>query len=226
MTFGENLTRLLNAASITQSELARRLKIKSQAVNQWCMARTAPKDVARMKDIADAIGVPVTEVLQFDGGISRAMAEGLGALPIARPASTLVSEVDVVASAGPGVADIDESTGHPVVATWQIPSDYLRSHTRSHAAVRVIRVAGDSMEPEYPSGDRVLVDTSHRAPSPPGVYILWDGFGLVLKRLEVLQGVEPPTVRISSSNPAYPPYERPAETLSINGRVVGKWMWK
>jgi SOS-response transcriptional repressor LexA len=49
---------------------------------------------------------------------------------------------------------------------------------------------------------------------------------LILKRLEIVLGSAPATVRLSSSNPAYPPYERPIEDLRVQGRVMGKWVWK
>lgn len=82
------------------------------------------------------------------------------------------------------------------------------------------------MEPDYLSGDRVLVDLSRRMPTPPGVFVVWDGLGLVLKRLELVIGATPRKVRLSSVNPAYLPYEVPHEELHISGRVIGKWMWR
>ena len=63
-------------------------------------------------------------------------------------------------------------------------------------------------------------------PTPPGVYVLWDGYGLVLKRVEILQGTSPAMLRIKSINPVYAEYERPMDDVQINGRVVGKWAWK
>jgi len=64
-------------------------------------------------------------------------------------------------------------------------------------------------------------------PSPPGVYVLWDGLGLVLKRVEVIFGTQDPVmIRISSINPAYSSYDRALNEVHINGRVVGKWQWK
>jgi phage repressor protein C with HTH and peptisase S24 domain len=40
------------------------------------------------------------------------------------------------------------------------------------------------MEPLLASGDRVLIDTSQRVPVPPGIFAIWDGMGLVAKRIE------------------------------------------
>ena len=50
--------------------------------------------------------------------------------------------------------------------------------------------------------------------------MLWDGTGLVVKRVEVLtpDGV----LRLRSANPEYPAYTRRAEEV----HVVGKVLWK
>lgn len=130
------------------------------------------------------------------------------------------AEIDAKAPE-PGIDDAPS-----VLAIWQVPADYWRAFVSHPAAVCFIQVVGDSMEPEYPSGERVAVDTSHTVPSPPGVYVVWDGFAFTLKRVELLLGTAPPVVRLSSNNPAYPPYERPAADVHISGRVLGKWAWK
>lgn len=144
------------------------------------------------------------------------------------PAPIAIHELDVRAMGEAGAEDpeMDAGGGHAVIGTWSIPADYLRSYTPSPSAVRIIRVVGDSMEPHYPAGDRVLVDTSHIIPSPPGVYVVHDGYGLVLKHVEVLAGRTPPVARLSSDNPAYAPYEIAAQDLKVQGRVMGKWVWK
>lgn len=107
-----------------------------------------------------------------------------------------------------------------------MPADMLRAHTVPGARLAVVRVEGDSMEPDYLSGDRVLVDLSRSLPSPPGVFVVWDGMGMVLKRLELVIGGMPRRVRLSSINPAYTAYEVPLPELHISGRVIGKWMWR
>ena len=139
-----------------------------------------------------------------------------------------IPELDVRAMAGGGADDqpLDSNGQNRVIANWTLPIDFLRSYTTSPSAVRIIRIVGDSMEPHYLAGDRVLVDTSHVIPSPPGVYVIWDGFGLVLKHLEVMAGKLPAVVRLSSDNPAYAPYEVPVSDLKVQGRVMGKWVWK
>ena len=85
--------------------------------------------------------------------------------------------------------------------------------------LRVMAVQGDSMLPTLNDGDTILVDLNQRNPSPPGVFVLHDGMGLVAKRLEHVPMSEPPRVRIISDNARYSPYECTAEEVNIIGRV-------
>ena len=50
--------------------------------------------------------------------------------------------------------------------------------------VRILRVRGNSMEPEMREGDRIVVDVSRRSPSTGETFVLWDGNGLVVKQVE------------------------------------------
>lgn len=137
-------------------------------------------------------------------------------------AMAAIEELDVRAAAGDGSLHEIET----VAATWRMPLEMLAAQTTAGpTALKVIRVYGDSMAPEFLPGERVLVDTSDRTPSPPGVFVLWDGFGLVLKRVELIPYSDPPTLRLTSANAHYGAYERPLAEVHVNGRVIGKWLW-
>ena len=51
-------------------------------------------------------------------------------------------------------------------------------------AICVLRTRGESREPEFSGGDRLLVDTARRVPETGEMFVLWDGSGLVVKRVE------------------------------------------
>lgn len=141
-----------------------------------------------------------------------------------------VHEYDISPQAGAG-AIVDHTAcgdgeSHPTLDSWRIPRDFIRNYLPDTGGLAIIRVAGNSMEPEFMAGDRVLVDTGHRVPSPDGVYVLWNGMGVVLKQLMLVPNSRPPRIRIISVNPTYPVDEVDAADLVINGRVVGKWVWK
>ena len=87
--------------------------------------------------------------------------------------------------------------------------------------LRMITVDGDSMEPLLSSGDHILIDASQQVPVPPGIFVIWDGMGLVAKRVEHLPNSDPPKMVIKSINPEYASYEQ----LATEVRVVGRAVW-
>lgn len=138
---------------------------------------------------------------------------------VAAESGTIVAipEVAVKAAAGGGALVESEVEG----AHWHFPSDWVRTELRAHAGdLRIITIDGDSMEPLLMPGDKVLIDTKRRAPTPPGVFVLFDGLGLVAKQVEHVPNTEPPRLAITSANPRYQRYDRTADEVSIVGRVV------
>ena len=84
----------------------------------------------------------------------------------------------------------------------------------------MITLEGDSMEPIASSGDRILIDVSRKVPAPPGIFVIWDGMGLVTKRIQHVPNSDPPRVMLKSSNPEYDSYECLAADVHIVGRAV------
>ena len=140
-----------------------------------------------------------------------------------------INELDVHVAAGSGFADdagglMAAHEQSAVVGVHTYPADSFREAYGINAGrVRIIPVRGTSMEPELWSGQRVMVDIEDKMPSPPGIFVVWDGLGLVLKYVEVVANSEPVRVRISSAHKAFQPYERNLEEAYINGRVIGVW---
>lgn len=223
MSFRENLQAAMAAAGVGPTDIGNALGISSQAVSQWLSGKTHPTG-KRLKDLAAFLGTS-WEALHAEKGLGSVVPT----ITHSPSSHVTIPEYDVVTSAGPGAIPelCSPEDGLRPAEHWKIPRTYIAAFTEEPDKLAIIRVAGDSMEPEYQAGDRVLIDTAHRIPSPPGIYVLWDGFGLVLKRLELLPGMEEPRrVRIMSINPAYSSYELTLEEISINGRVIGKWAWK
>ena len=129
-----------------------------------------------------------------------------------------VPEIDVRAAAGPGAWNEGfEQTKE----MWFFADPVIRHEFRARPAdLRMITVDGDSMEPLLASGDRILIDVGRRIPVPPGIFVIWDGMGLVAKRIEHAPNSEPPKLIIKSVNPQYDTYQRDAEEVHIIGRVV------
>ena len=138
--------------------------------------------------------------------------------PRAHPDSPLVpiSEMEVEAAAGGG-AVADEITEER--ARWYLPEAMVRHEGDANpATLRILRVKGDSMEPEMREGDRLLVDTARRTPATGELFVLFDGTGLVVKRVEMVPGEA--HLRLLSANPAYAPYAALGEEVHVVGKVV------
>lgn len=140
-------------------------------------------------------------------------------------------EVDTKLGAGSGVVGhtinlpvgAETVSGHPVVAEWLIPLSYLRNEAKaSPNHTLVMEVIGDSMQPTYSPGDRVLVDLSQNAMSTDTVYAISDGQSEPqIKRLQRVPFSDPVEVRIISDNPNLERFTVELDRLTIIGRIVG-----
>ena len=139
----------------------------------------------------------------------------------ATPAGALLAEipeVEVDAAAGGGTIGADNP---PEIARWSLPEDMLRHEGgASPENLRILRARGDSMEPLVGEGDRLIVDVSRRVPATGEMAVLWDGLGLVVKRIEAVSGSDPAELRLISANPIYEPYAVPAQDVHMVGKVV------
>ena len=66
-----------------------------------------------------------------------------------------------------------------------------------------------------------MIDTSRRAPDTGEMFVLWDGNGLVVKRVErVAEGGGQAGLRLKSANAEYADYTAPAGDVHIVGKVL------
>jgi len=136
----------------------------------------------------------------------------------AAPSRLPVPLLDVSAAAGGGRIGNDTAGDDTALA---FPPMLLRRITSAPtSSLRLITISGDSMAPTLEDGDMVMVDTGRTSPSPPGIFILDDGVGLVAKRVDAVPNSFPQQLRLSSDNPAYSNYQRRIDEVRILGRVV------
>ncbi|HEV7283443.1 MAG TPA: helix-turn-helix domain-containing protein [Kaistia sp.] len=187
-----------------------------------------------MRKLSKALGVNLEELIVSGDVVNgtKPRKPQPPASEVQRPAtqSVPIAEIDVRAGMGAGgealLHYVPDGNGgllstDAVAARWEMPAEYIASELRVRANnVSILPVAGDSMEPTLLSGDRVMVDLGDRRPSPPGIFALWDGIGVVVKRVEYIPNSDPPTVVISSDNPKHRMYERTADEIRIIGRVI------
>lgn len=114
-------------------------------------------------------------------------------------------------------------SGHKVTAEWLFPEAYLHNETHvAPARTIVLPVVGDSMEPTYRPGDRVLVDLSQNELVSDTVYVISDGHSPPqIKRLTRILFTDPVEVDVISDNPAGGKQRVELARLKIVGRVCG-----
>lgn len=235
---GAKLKKLRLHAGLSVREMAERLGVRSHSTyNGWETEYKRPymtwDRVQKLAAVLVGLGDPAItkqEVLALAGvgATPSGKREPLQRSPNPPGTGLLIREYDVGPSAGygaePPVLNGDGET--PILAEWSMPEDLVRAHTTPGRRLALIRVEGNSMEPDYHPGERVLVDLSRRKPSPPGEFVIWDGMGLVLKRVELVPGLIPRRIRLMSINPGYTPYEVELDEHTIVARVIGKWQWR
>ncbi len=144
------------------------------------------------------------------------------------PAQGQVPELDTRAGLGGGgvpAREVRKEGRHadPVKSEgWLFPASFVREQLHTSAArLLVLDTTGDSMAPTVMSGDRVVVDTGHKTPTPDGLYAIRDTFEcIVVKRLQLLRSARPTRVKIISDNPNHPSEEVPLNELEIVGKVL------
>lgn len=129
----------------------------------------------------------------------------------------LVPMVDAVLSAGGGSFE----TGADSERKYAFRSDFLHSKGIPSRMV-LMRVDGNSMEPDIKSGDMVLIDLSQTALRPGLIYAVGVEEMVYLK----LADATPGKVILSSINRAYPPLEidtRGDQEGAV--RILGRCVW-
>ena len=136
-----------------------------------------------------------------------------------------IREVDVQASAGGGAVVDYENDG----SLWMFPEAWVRAELSAKPQdLRIVTIEGDSMvsDPikatDLDPGDKVIVNVFDNRPTPPGIFLVHDGLGLVAKRVHFLPLSDPPTIKIISNNKLYKPYERTLEEANVVGRIVSR----
>lgn len=211
MTLADRLIRAREAMHLSQAKLGKEINAAQSTVASWENGKNEP-DLATIRRLAKVLQ-RTPEWLAFD----------IGANFDADVAA--VEEIDVRAVKGAGGL-----TAPPANEEQQIAARYYFPRTSFRSAfgcdpddVKILEIVGDSMVTTLSPGERVLVNMKDCLPSPPGIFVVWDGFSLVLKRIEYLPHSDPPRVKITTDNPRYDAHERSLEDAQIQGRVIASW---
>jgi len=239
------LTAIMKERNLSLNGWAKLAEVPESALRGFMSGRTDGMNITTYEKLAAAAETTVSRLIgedhftppelvrtaidsvDLDGGMERVVDPTCGSAAFILDR---IAEVDVRGGMGGGgvAMALNHTDQHGntisidgIKAAWDLPSDYLRHELRVSAAqARIIEVQGDSMEPTLRPGDRVMVNLDDKRPSPPGVFALWDGMGVVVKRLQHITNSDPPRLRIISDNDRHEPEELTAEEVNIIGRVV------
>lgn len=211
---------------MSQSDLARAVGVKPQSIQ--AIEGGKAKGSKHVVAIARILGVS-SDYLQTGWGAEQRAEMGDHQIAEQR----YIPEIAVIGGAGLGgeamlenFTDADGNTlsSDAILGRWSFPDEYLTELRIEPNDVRIMEISGDSMRrPDgsgLHSGDRVMVWLKDRNPTPPGIFALWDGFGIVVKRLERIPRSEPPAIRLISDNPAHASYELTGDEVNIIGRLI------
>lgn len=208
-TIGHQIAKARAAAGISQSELARALQVKPQAVQKW-EAGGGPRH-ARLTEIAQALGVTVSYLVADDGADQGPSSPGLPCV-----------EVSLLANAASMGIGADDHNDDVLAGSICLTDQFVREHVRPKRTdgLRFLHAYGDSTAPTLEAGDVLLVDSQSKNIDIDGIYVLRAHGRPFVKRVrQRLNG----QFEISSDNPAHKTVE------ALNGEheveVVGRVLW-
>lgn len=202
----ERLRNEIARQGISALELSRRSGMRQSFIYDILNGKSINPSTVKLAQVADALGVS----LSYLAGMNvEAHSEAVV------PEAVQIASLNVEVSAGGGAVVTEEQSG----AHYYFRRSWIRDQLQvSPDKLRMLHVSGDSMAPTLHDNDVILVDVGRRVPHPPGIFVLFDGLGLVVKRLETAGGGG--VIRILSDNAQYSAYERSIEEVNIIGRVV------
>jgi SOS-response transcriptional repressor LexA len=124
---------------------------------------------------------------------------------------------DARLAAGPG----SNNEGVELVEMLAFRTNWLRELDVSPSNAVLVKVTGDSMEPNLHSGDLVLIDRGRRQVKSGRVYAFTEGQDARVKRIE---RVDADTLALRSDNPLHPLELRRGGDINMV-KVIGQVVW-
>jgi phage repressor protein C with HTH and peptisase S24 domain len=210
---GPRLKYEMTKRGVSSAKLAKDAGVKTSFIYDIISGKSANPSTVKLARVADSLGVSLTSLV--DSGDPESEASY---------ASRLQTNDYVTI---PRIT-VDLSSGKPAVISMHRDGEaycYRKDWIKERLGVaptdlRLMQMRGDSMEPTFYNNELLLVDITKKLPTPPGLFVIFDGFGLNVKRLEYLTVPRPPRIRIISDNPQYSIYERSSEETVVVGRIV------
>jgi hypothetical protein len=132
----------------------------------------------------------------------------------------------VISALTHGQSNMREKDAPQDNSEWVIPADILSQRTKAPSnQIKIFRVKENTMAPDFRLGEHVLVDLSDQKPSPPGIFVVSDGFGYLIRHCEYIPHSSPPEIRVSAKDKSFHPQILQSDEFKITGRVIAKLQW-
>ncbi|MDE6734830.1 MAG: XRE family transcriptional regulator [Desulfovibrio sp.] len=227
--FGERL-KAARKGKLTQGELSLATGISQNAICNYENGKRSP-NAPRLQSICDALGISSAWLLTGEGPKDlQGKEERSRIIPLAQVSESYgfvkdndgsgminVPLVSARLSAGQGSFEVQgEIEGYSAFS-----SAFL--HRKGNpASMVVMKVQGDSMQPEIMDGDAVLIDQSKKEVRLGRIYAVGFEDAIYLKRIDK----EPGKIVLKSVNPEYRPIViEVGEQTFDSFRVIGQILW-
>lgn len=216
-SFEARFRRLMEAANVkNEAEFARLLGINQSSIAAARKREQVPP--GWVEKIADRFNADANWLFFGEGnGDLTKMQAPCGAREASDVDLIMVPMVEARLSAGHGSLQVSGESDR----SYAFRSDFLHRKGNPKSMV-LMRVEGDSMQPEIMDGDAVLLDQSKTDIRIGKIFAVGFEDAIYLKRIDKVPG----KVILKSTNPAYPPLE-----IDVQGqeedlfRVIGQVLW-
>ncbi len=207
---GQRLRTEMKKRGLSSVELAKRADVKTSFLYDVISGKSANPSSIKLARVAESLGVSLT----YLAGTSDSPVDGYQfSLPSQESGAVIVPRLLLEQ----GTLAVREDSREP----YQFHREWIKKKIGAPAsALRLLTMQDDSMHPTLCQGDAILVDTTKRHPSPPGIFLLFDGGSLLVKRLELVPHPNAAKLRVMCDNSHYSTYETTPDATEILGRVV------
>lgn len=192
----EALDSILRRSGLTQEELARLTAVQPKTMERLARGNVkASEQLIRLFQMAAELHLERRRELQPK---SELLQEGVNYIPKRRvPVVGFVAGADVLSDRAFNYSDLAN----------QIEED-IETESKDPNALGLI-VEGDSMDPEFQAGDRVIV-APNAEPRNKDIVVARTGEGAAMLKRLFRSGLEGKTIRLESTNPDYLPIVKEA----------------
>jgi phage repressor protein C with HTH and peptisase S24 domain len=211
-TLGDRIRQRREYLGLTRENIARHFDISPDEVERWESGETTPEG-RRLRELRALLRCSVQWLLT--GETARPEPAATGEAP---PGYAAVRSIAPRAGeSGRGFVE-SEALGPPKFFEERL----IRELRAQPADLRAIEIEGESMEPLLRNGDQVLVDTRKTGVVEPGLFVVFDGAGLVCKWVERARGAAGRKLRLTSENPRFGAH---VVDTDADARVIGRVVW-